>query len=228
MPRPAQGPFCGGRNVLTLPSAILTLSLSWKKSIYSLVNTQANLHQVQGMDTLLPLQWRHNGRGVVSNHQPHHCLLNRSFRRRWKKTSKLRVTGLCVGNSPDRWIPRRNGQYHGKCFWWRHHDINRKKWDAIIRLSSTAVDLRVRISNYMLHKTFHGIYYQCVNFSQTMLSVKDPNKINQKLDRLKRIVANLNDCYIERDMRGDNHNLMYYNQSQYHHPQNISIYQYIF
>ena len=46
------------------------------------------------------LQWRHNGRDGVSNHQPHHCLLNRLFRRRSKKTSKLRVTGLCAGNSP--------------------------------------------------------------------------------------------------------------------------------
>ena len=34
------------------------------------------------------------------NHQPHDCLLNRLFRRRLKKTSKLRVTGLCAGNSP--------------------------------------------------------------------------------------------------------------------------------
>ena len=32
--------------------------------------------------------------------QPHDCLLNRLFRRRSKKTSKLRVIGLCVGNSP--------------------------------------------------------------------------------------------------------------------------------
>ena len=46
------------------------------------------------------LQWRHNGRDGVSNHQPHHCLLKRLFRRRSKKTSKLRVTGLCAGNSP--------------------------------------------------------------------------------------------------------------------------------
>ena len=46
------------------------------------------------------LQWRHNWRDGVSNHQPHGCLLNRSFRRRSKKTSKLRITGLCVGNSP--------------------------------------------------------------------------------------------------------------------------------
>ena len=46
------------------------------------------------------LRWRQNGRDSVSNHQPHDCLFNRLFRRRSKKTSKLRVTGLCVGNSP--------------------------------------------------------------------------------------------------------------------------------
>ena len=46
------------------------------------------------------LRWRHNDHDSVSNHQPHGCLLNRLFRRRSKKTSKLRVTGLCVGNSP--------------------------------------------------------------------------------------------------------------------------------
>ena len=45
------------------------------------------------------LQWRHNERDGVSNHQPHDCLLNGLFRR-IQKTSKLRVTGLCEGNSP--------------------------------------------------------------------------------------------------------------------------------
>ena len=49
-------------------------------------------------DVALP--WRHNGRDGVSNHQPHDCVLNRSVRRRSKKTSKLRVTGLCAGISP--------------------------------------------------------------------------------------------------------------------------------
>ena len=48
----------------------------------------------------MSLHWRHNDNDGVSSHQPHGCLLNRLFRRRWKKTSKLRVTGLCVGNSP--------------------------------------------------------------------------------------------------------------------------------
>ena len=46
------------------------------------------------------LQWRHNGRDGVSNHQSHDCVLNHIFRRRSNKTSKLRVTGLCEGNSP--------------------------------------------------------------------------------------------------------------------------------
>ena len=58
-----------------------------------------------------PLQWHHNQRDGVSNHQRHECLLNRLFRLRSKKTSKLRVTGLCCGEfTGDRWIPRTNGQ----------------------------------------------------------------------------------------------------------------------
>ena len=47
-----------------------------------------------------PLELRHSERDSFSDHQPHDCLLNRLFRRRSKKTSKLRVTGLCAGNSP--------------------------------------------------------------------------------------------------------------------------------
>ena len=47
----------------------------------------------------MTLHWRHNDYDGVSNHQPHGCLLHRLFRRRSKKTSKLRVTSLCVGNS---------------------------------------------------------------------------------------------------------------------------------
>ena len=46
------------------------------------------------------LRWRHNDHDGVSNHQPRGCLLNSLFGRRSNKTSKLRVTGLCAGNSP--------------------------------------------------------------------------------------------------------------------------------
>ena len=52
--------------------------------------------------TSFPLLWRHNGRDGVSNHQPHDYLLNGSFRRRSKKTSKPRVIGLCEGLLPHK------------------------------------------------------------------------------------------------------------------------------
>ena len=44
------------------------------------------------------IQLCHNERDSVSNHRRLDCLLDRLFRRRTKKTSKLRVTGLCEGN----------------------------------------------------------------------------------------------------------------------------------
>ena len=69
------------------------------------------------------IQWRHNGRGSVSNHQPHDCLLNHLFGRRSKKTLKLRVIGLCAGN------PSVTGEFPAQMasnaenvsIWWRHH-----------------------------------------------------------------------------------------------------------
>ena len=74
------------------------------------------------------LHWRHNGRDSVSNHQPHDCLLNGLFGRRSKKTWKLRVIGLCMGNSPG------TGEFPAQMasdaeivsILWRHHDC--KAW----------------------------------------------------------------------------------------------------
>ena len=70
------------------------------------------------------LQWRHNGRDSVSNHQPHDCLLSRLFRCRSKNTSTLRVTGLCAGNSPGTGeFPAQMASYaENVSNWWRHHD----------------------------------------------------------------------------------------------------------
>ena len=69
------------------------------------------------------LQWRHNECDGVSNHQPHHCLLNGLFRRRSKKTSKLRVTCLCEGNSPvtGEFPVRRASNAENVSIWWRHN-----------------------------------------------------------------------------------------------------------
>ena len=69
-----------------------------------------------------PLQWRHDERDGVSNYQPHHCLLKRLFGRRSKKTSKLRVTGLCEGNSPGtgEFPAQRTSNAENVSIWWRY------------------------------------------------------------------------------------------------------------
>ena len=75
------------------------------------------------------LQWCHNDRDGVSNHQPHDCLPKRLFKRRSKKTSKLRVTGPCEGNSPV------TGEFPAQMannaeivsIWWCHHGLFEKK-----------------------------------------------------------------------------------------------------
>ena len=71
------------------------------------------------------LRWRHNGHDGVSNHQHHHCLLNPLFRRRSKKTLKLRVTGLCVGNSPatSEFPAQMASNAENDSIWWRHHGL---------------------------------------------------------------------------------------------------------
>ena len=53
----------------------------------------------------------------------HDCFLNRLFRRRSKKTSKLRVTGLCAGNSPGtgEFPAQMASNAENVSIWWRHH-----------------------------------------------------------------------------------------------------------
>ena len=69
--------------------------------------------------------WRHNRRDGISNQQPHDCLLNRPFRRRSKKTSELRVTGHCGGNSPvtGEFPAQMASNAENVSISWRHHDI---------------------------------------------------------------------------------------------------------
>ena len=72
---------------------------------------------------IMALQWRHNGCDIISNHQPRECLLSCLIRRRSKKTSKLRVTGLCAGNSPETgdFPAQRASKKENVFIWWRRH-----------------------------------------------------------------------------------------------------------
>ena len=53
-------------------------------------------------------------------------LQNHLFRRRWKKTSKLRLTGLCEGNSPvtGEFLSQRASNPENVSIWWRHHGLS--------------------------------------------------------------------------------------------------------
>ena len=67
---------------------------------------------------VISLRRRHYWRDSVSNHLPHHL-----FRRRSKKTSKLRVTGLCAGNSPGtgEFPAQMASNAENVSIWWRLH-----------------------------------------------------------------------------------------------------------
>ena len=71
----------------------------------------------------ISLHWRHNKRDGVSKHQRLVCLINCLFRHRSKKTSKLRVTGLCEGNSsvPGEFPTQEASNAENVTIWWRHH-----------------------------------------------------------------------------------------------------------
>ena len=103
------------------------------------------------------LQWRHNGRDSVSNHQPHDCLLNRLSIRRSKKTSKLHVTGLCEGNSPG------TGEFQAQMvsnaenvsIWWRYHVKVNELW-----FSRTYNKLFCSTNKYLLRNVGQMLSYR--------------------------------------------------------------------
>ena len=83
---------------------------------------RSNFYQ-NGWTTLtFVLQWRQNG---ASNHRRFDGLLNRLFRRRSKKASKLHITGLCGRNSPvtGEFPSQRASNAENVSIWWRHHGM---------------------------------------------------------------------------------------------------------
>ena len=108
--------------ILTMPSFFLVF-LGWSHYFISFWETISYISKEWINNLRFPFQWRHNGLDSVSNHQPRHCLLSRLFERRSKKTSKLRVTGLCVRNSPGTGeFPAQMASYaENVSIWWRHH-----------------------------------------------------------------------------------------------------------
>ena len=103
--------------------------------------------EVFSIKLCITLQWHHNGRDGVSNHQPRHCLLNRLVRRTLKKTSKLRVTGPCERNQPvtNEFPAQRTSNAVNVSIWWRHHDI------VMFYFPSVCYQLRVDSCDLLTH-----------------------------------------------------------------------------
>ena len=144
---------------------------------------------------LKPLQWRHNDHDDVSNHQPHDCLL----RRRSKETSKLRVTGLCEGNSPvtGKFPAQRASNAENVSTEWRHRavgsggetwsllrnsksyranikDSGTDKFQALFRDYSQWCDLCVQRyghGNHTHHNVWDEITYPFLNFNGATVEV---------------------------------------------------------
>ena len=73
----------------------------------------------------MTIRWCHYECDGISNHQAHNCLLKCLFRCGSKETSKLRVIGLCAGNSPvtGEFPTQRGSNAENVSIWWRHHVI---------------------------------------------------------------------------------------------------------
>ena len=84
-------------------------------------------------------------------------LLNCFFKLRSKKTSKLRVTGLCAGNSPvtGEFPAQMASNAENVSVWWRHHvwGVSWLWWQSCVILSSAVRHTRllVNIPSDILH-----------------------------------------------------------------------------
>ena len=122
----------------------------------------------------MTLQWRHNGHDSVSNHQPDDCVLNRLFRRRSKKTTKLRVTGLCAGNSPgtSEFPSQMASNAENVSIWWRHHELQQCHiigW-VVMYLISLADWSFVQLSSWVQKKESNEKMYYCFFCKATWFS----------------------------------------------------------
>ena len=111
------------------------------------------------------------------------------------KTSKLRVTGLCVGNSPVTGVfpSQMASNEENISIWWRNHGLNilcttleRSKQPFILlwagnddllqpEINLTSIGIRTWISNCIPHKYMDMISPPCPNLSKSVLVKGTPD-----------------------------------------------------
>ena len=107
----------------------------------------------------MPMHYNDIIMGGVSNHQPHGCSLNRLFRRRSKKTSKLCVTGLFTGNSPVTGVfPTQRASNAENVSIWKCFHLMTSSWRR--DCTKTGVTLLGNVSLECLGISRHGHNYK--------------------------------------------------------------------
>ena len=110
--------FCGARS----PSChVFHTPRQAMIKTYIILNYAYGTYRISGF-LHCTLQWCHNEHDGVPNCQPHDCSLNRLFKAQIKENSELRVTGLCLGNSPvtGEFPKQRSTKVKNVSVWWHH------------------------------------------------------------------------------------------------------------
>ena len=142
------------RSTMYIVSFNLYKMLEHCKQVYEICNTPSKTSINGACDQYIchisSLEWHHNVRDGVSNHQRFYCLLKRLFRRWSKKTSKPLVTGLCDGCIPPKRVSNAERCIHlimmtssnGNIFrvtgqlWRQCNDLFSMPWYKLIRFTN--------------------------------------------------------------------------------------------
>ena len=148
--------------VLGLPAIHSKLHLSEiiSPNIYMYIYIYIFMSQFVNQHTPVKMAALHYSDVIMgaSNHQPQHCLLNRLVRRGSKKTSKLRVSGLCAKNSPvtGEFPALKASNAENVSIWWCHHVPT---WKHLVH--SYAKDLMACLLFYHNFKCWHSTAIHC-------------------------------------------------------------------
>ena len=113
------------------------------------------------------LQWRHNGRDGVSDHQPHECHTQPFIQVQIKENIKAqRLWPSCREFPGDRWIEfptQRASNADNVSIWWRHHEMAMKGSNSrtITNTNVKKWSLRLRHHDYNISQKIH-FYDSCV------------------------------------------------------------------
>ena len=115
------------------------------------------------------------------SHQPHDCLLDRLFRRKSKKTSKLRLTGLCEGNSPvagELPAQRASNAENVSIWWWLIMEI---MWRLRIDDAQSSSDFTQRTLQIHNHRHIIGEFIPSWEFPCAARKVQWETSLGTKI-----------------------------------------------